>query len=78
MKVKRIRKLTLWDRLYLPSILAGLWVTFRHVFRKKDTLQYPEQSLTEVPEAVGLARELAAGIEATIPACTWRSRAYRC
>ena len=42
MKVKRVRKLSLWDRLYLPSILAGLWVTIRHVFRKKDTLQYPE------------------------------------
>jgi NADH-quinone oxidoreductase subunit I len=43
MKVKRIRKLTLWDRLYLPSIFAGMWVTLRHVFIKKDTLQYPEQ-----------------------------------
>jgi predicted RND superfamily exporter protein len=30
-------------------------------------LQYPEQSLTEVPEAVAVARELAAGIEATHP-----------
>jgi NADH-quinone oxidoreductase subunit I len=43
MKVKRARELTLWDRLYLPSILAGMVVTLRHMFRKKDTLQYPEQ-----------------------------------
>jgi NADH-quinone oxidoreductase subunit I len=43
MKVKRVRKLTLRDRLYLPSIFAGMWVTLRHVFIKKDTLQYPEQ-----------------------------------
>jgi len=42
MKVKRIRP-TLWHRLYLPSVLAGLRVTFGHIFRKKDTLQYPEQ-----------------------------------
>ena len=42
MKVNRVRKLSLWDRAYLPSILQGLWVTVRHVFRKKDTLQYPE------------------------------------
>src|SRR3990172_7831411 len=43
MKVKRIRKLSLWDRLYLPSILAGMAVTLRHIFRKKDTIQYPEE-----------------------------------
>jgi len=39
--VRRARR-TWWNRLYLPSILAGLGVTLRHVFRKKDTLQYPE------------------------------------
>ena len=42
MKVKRVRP-TLWHRLYLPSVLAGLVVTFRHMFRKKDTIQYPEE-----------------------------------
>ncbi|NIM01248.1 MAG: 4Fe-4S dicluster domain-containing protein, partial [Acidobacteria bacterium] len=29
--------------LYLPGVLAGLVVTLRHMFRKKDTIQYPEQ-----------------------------------
>mgnify|MGYP001033722828 FL=1 len=43
MKVKRPRKLTLWDRLYLPSVAEGLSVTFRHIFRRKDTIQYPEE-----------------------------------
>jgi NADH-quinone oxidoreductase subunit I len=43
MQVKRARKLSLVDRLYLPSILAGLVVTFKHMFRKKDTIQYPEE-----------------------------------
>ncbi|HXV76829.1 MAG TPA: NADH-quinone oxidoreductase subunit I, partial [Candidatus Polarisedimenticolaceae bacterium] len=42
MQVERIRP-TLFSRLYLPSILAGLRVTFRHIFRRKDTLQYPEE-----------------------------------
>jgi len=42
-KVKRIAKLSLGDRLYLPSILSGMIVTFKHIFRKKDTIQYPEQ-----------------------------------
>jgi NADH-quinone oxidoreductase subunit I len=42
MQVKRIRP-TLWRRLYLPSVVAGLAVTLRHMFRKKDTIQYPEQ-----------------------------------
>jgi NADH-quinone oxidoreductase subunit I len=43
MQVKRPRKMSVLDRLYLPSIFAGLALTFRHIFRKKDTIQYPEQ-----------------------------------
>lgn len=43
MQVKRARKLSMLDRLYLPSIFSGLAVTFKHIFRKKDTLQYPEE-----------------------------------
>ena len=42
MKVKRVRP-TIWHRLYLPSVLSGLMVTLRHMFKKKDTMQYPEQ-----------------------------------
>ena len=42
MKVKRIRP-SLWNRLYLPSIFSGMGLTLRHMFRKKDTMQYPEQ-----------------------------------
>jgi NADH-quinone oxidoreductase subunit I len=42
MQVKRVQP-SLFSRLYLPSILAGLRVTFRHIFLKKDTIQYPEQ-----------------------------------
>ncbi|MDH3628111.1 MAG: NADH-quinone oxidoreductase subunit I [Acidobacteriota bacterium] len=41
MKVNRVRP-TLWHRLYFPAILAGLVVTLKHMFMKKDTMQYPE------------------------------------
>jgi NADH-quinone oxidoreductase subunit I len=29
---------------YLPSVLKGMWITFRHMFRRKVTMQYPEES----------------------------------
>lgn len=43
MIVKRPAKPSLLDRLYIPRILSGMAVTFRHIFRKKDTLEYPEK-----------------------------------
>src|SRR5256885_1467528 len=48
MIVKR-EKLNLWERLYLPAILGGLKVTLRHFFKKKVTIQYPEEKWV-VPE----------------------------
>jgi NADH-quinone oxidoreductase subunit I len=29
---------------YLPSILKGMWITLRHIFRPKVTMQYPEET----------------------------------
>lgn len=34
---------TLKERLYLPAIVQGLGITIKHFFKKKDTIQYPEQ-----------------------------------
>jgi len=48
MIVKR-KALTWWERLYLPALIGGFRVTFRHFFRKKVTLQYPEEKWI-VPE----------------------------
>ncbi len=45
MQVRRVRK-TFGHRLYLPSILQGLALTLRHMFRRKDTLQYPDERRT--------------------------------
>ena len=35
--------LSFWERLYVPALLGGFAVTIRHFFRKKVTMQYPEQ-----------------------------------
>src|SRR2546423_6601815 len=43
------QKLTFWERLYFPALLAGFKITLRHFFKKKVTLQYPEQKWV-VPE----------------------------
>ncbi|MGV3774996.1 MAG: NuoI/complex I 23 kDa subunit family protein [Verrucomicrobiales bacterium] len=37
------KELSFWERLYLPTIVSGLRVTFRHFFKKKITMQYPEE-----------------------------------
>jgi len=42
--VKRT-KLSLAERLYLPEILRGLSITFRKMFEKPQTRQYPEEGL---------------------------------
>ncbi len=47
MKLER-PKLTLAERLYVPAIVSGLTLTFSHIFRKKVTLQYPEEK-PEIP-----------------------------
>jgi NADH-quinone oxidoreductase subunit I len=38
-------KLSAAERLYLPQIAQGLAVTARHLFKKKITVQYPEQKV---------------------------------
>jgi NADH-quinone oxidoreductase subunit I len=37
------KPLTLWERLYLPAIIGGFKVTVRHFFKRKVTMQYPEE-----------------------------------
>jgi NADH-quinone oxidoreductase subunit I len=36
------KKMTLMERIYLPAILHGMWITFSHFFRKKSTVSYPD------------------------------------
>lgn len=48
MIVKR-KKLNFWERLYGPAVIGGFKVTLRHFFKKKVTMQYPEEKWV-VPE----------------------------
>ncbi len=43
------KKLNFWERLYLPAMIGGFKVTVRHFFKKKVTMQYPEERWV-VPE----------------------------
>ena len=38
------RPMNLWERLYLPAIFKGMFITFGHIFKKKPTIQYPEKT----------------------------------
>ncbi len=40
------RPLSLWERLYLPAVWGGFKITLRHFFKKKVTMQYPEERWT--------------------------------
>jgi len=44
------RDLTVAERFYLPAIGQGLTVTLRHLFRRKQTLEYPEVARKPVLE----------------------------
>ena len=37
------RKMSFWERTYLPQTIGGLIITMKNMFRKKVTLSYPEQ-----------------------------------
>lgn len=41
-KVLEQTPLSFAERLYLPSILKGMAITFGHIFKKKATISYPE------------------------------------
>ena len=47
---------TFWDRLYLPALAKGLAVTLKHFFRKKITIQYPEEKYVPPDGYRGLHR----------------------
>ena len=37
------RPMTAVEKIYLWNILKGMMITFKHIFKKKATIQYPEQ-----------------------------------
>jgi NADH-quinone oxidoreductase subunit I len=38
------KKMTFMERIYLPAIFKGMAITLKHFFRKKVTINYPEQT----------------------------------
>ncbi len=42
-KVLEQKKMNFWEMAYLPAIGQGLAITLKHFFKKKATIQYPEQ-----------------------------------
>lgn len=46
--------LTLKERLYLPGLLKGMSITVGHIFKKKATVQYPEEKRSFSPVFRGL------------------------
>ena len=42
-KVVSNKKMTVREKLYIPAILGGLRITFKHFFKKKATVNYPEE-----------------------------------
>ncbi len=45
-KLVKRRRSTFLDRLYFPAIVTGLGITFKRMFKKKETMQFPEERWT--------------------------------
>jgi NADH-quinone oxidoreductase subunit I len=39
---RRMKDLTIWERIYIPEIIKGLSLTLRTMFKPKFTVEYPE------------------------------------
>lgn len=48
-KVVSKKEMSLTERMYLPAIVGGLRITISHLFKKKATIQYPEQERPIAP-----------------------------
>jgi NADH-quinone oxidoreductase subunit I len=42
-KVVSDKKMSFAERIYLPAIIKGMFITFKHLFKKKATINYPEE-----------------------------------
>lgn len=42
-KLASDKEMTFWERIYLVAIIRGMGITIRHFFKRKNTIQYPEQ-----------------------------------
>lgn len=42
-KVVSNKEMSLSEKMYLPAIVKGMGITFKHMFKKNDTLHYPDE-----------------------------------
>jgi NADH-quinone oxidoreductase subunit I len=48
------KPLSILERLYLPAIFKGMFITFTHIFKKRPTINYPEKKRPFSPVFRGL------------------------
>ncbi|RPD38826.1 NADH-quinone oxidoreductase subunit NuoI [Chitinophaga barathri] len=48
------RPMTFWEKMYLPAIAKGMGITLSHIFKKKATVNYPEETRPFSPVFRGL------------------------
>lgn len=48
-KVVSNKKQSFAESLYLPGVLKGMMITFSHLFKKRATLKYPEETRSMAP-----------------------------
>ncbi len=48
------KPMSIAEKIYLPAIFKGMGITFSHIFKKKVTIQYPEQTRSFSPVFRGL------------------------
>ncbi|MFN7674797.1 NuoI/complex I 23 kDa subunit family protein [Flavobacterium sp.] len=53
-KVVSDKKMTFAESIYLPAFIGGMWITLKHLFRKHNTLKYPEQQREFAPVYRGM------------------------
>jgi NADH-quinone oxidoreductase subunit I len=43
-KITGAKKMTFWEWIYLPAVINGMTITASHLFRKKATINYPDEN----------------------------------
>jgi NADH-quinone oxidoreductase subunit I len=53
-KIVSNKQMSFWEKLYLPAVLQGMWITLKHMLRPKVTVCYPEEKREFSPVYRGL------------------------
>ena len=46
--------MTFMEKLYLPAIFNGMFITLKHMFKKNNTIKYPEEQRVFAPVYRGM------------------------